>query len=82
MRVDHVSLDRVEIALSERNLLALLSKARREGSERTLEFDEPIIDEGALPGGPEQLFKLKIVSEPDSEHYADREPGPVHPLDL
>lgn len=84
MRVDHLSLERVEVALSERNLIALINKVRRSDSLRTLEFDEPVEDDGALPGEPQQYVRLVVRAEPDDDHYGERPtpPGPVYPEDL
>jgi hypothetical protein len=84
VRVDHLSLERVEVVLSERNLIALLNKVRRTDSFRTLEFDEPVEDDGALPGEPPAHLRLVVRAEPDDEHYDERPtpPGPVYPEDL
>lgn len=84
MRVDYLSLDVVEVALSERNLIALLNKVRRSGSHRTLVFNEPVEDDGALPGEKPQHVRLVVKAEPDAQHYEGREypPGEVAPEDL
>lgn len=76
MRIDHVSEIRVEVTLSERNLVALLNKVRREGSARTLEFWD--VDHERT---------LVVRAEPDDAHYRERieqgrPPGEVYPGDL
>lgn len=60
----------VDLELTERNLRTLLLKLEREDSARTLEIWD---------GAGRVLFRVKAV--PDSEHYADREPGEVHPIE-
>jgi hypothetical protein len=79
VRVDHLDFERVEVALSERNLITLLNKVRREGSLRTLEIDLPVDDCGETA-----VLRLKVVAETDEEHYAGRDapPGEVWPGDL
>jgi hypothetical protein len=65
----------LDIALSERNLIVLLSKLYTPGSGCTLAV-------GDVPGGFEMAW---LRAEPDELHYASptREgapPGPMHPL--
>lgn len=61
----------VKIALSKRNLLALLHKVDSEESARTL------IKDDVFEGG--SRVRLVVVAEPDDVHYRDREPGRMHP---
>jgi len=56
------------ISLSERNLLALLSKLKRKNSAKTL---CKTTDAGFI----------MLIAEPDSEHYGTTEPGKMHPID-
>jgi hypothetical protein len=71
MRIDKNEDGRIEIALSRRNLLAMLNKVDRADSARRMEKDE------------EEHGYLVVVCETDEEHYGSREygPGAVHPLD-
>ena len=76
MRLDEVSDIRVVATLSERNLIALLNKVRRDGSARELQWVDP-----------ETGRTLCVHAESDSEHYstlerAGRPPGAVYPGDL
>lgn len=56
----------VDVILSRRNLLSLLHKLDMPGSARTLFRD--------VDG-----LRLVVRAETDEEHYAEREPGAVHP---
>ncbi len=60
----------VAVALSRRNLLALLAKLDTEGSECTLHKREPLGEQWALA----------VIAEEDGEHYDGRAepPGPMH----
>ena len=58
----------VTVKLSQRNLLALLSKLKRESSARTI-FKE-------IDG-----WTLVVKAEPDIEHYGPTKPGLMHPKD-
>ena len=61
----------VAVALSRRNLLALLAKLDTEGSECTLhKREEPLGEQWALV----------VIAEEDGEHYDGRAepPGPTH----
>ena len=61
----------VAVALSRRNLLALLAKLDTEGSECTLhKREEPLGEQWALV----------VIAEEDGEHYDGRAepPGPMH----
>ena len=58
----------VTLALSERNLLALLAKVNDPASFRTL---TRFSDDGSM------LFVVR--AEPNEAHYGGREPGAVHP---
>jgi len=65
----------LDIALSERNLIVLLSKLYTPGSACTLAFGDV----------PEEFAYATIHAEPDVFHYAfpTREgapPGPMHPI--
>ena len=61
----------VEVRLSRRNLLALLTKLDMDGSARTLE----------LPGEGYVVPLLRVIAEDDGPHYAalQRQPGVLHP---
>ena len=59
----------VTITLSERNLITMLAKGRREGSARRIERE---IGNGHF---------LRLIAQTDNEHYQDRLPGIVHPSD-
>lgn len=74
MKIERLSPTRVRVELSERNLRTLLNKLKREDSFRTLESYDP-----GESDGDELLVQVTAVR--DSEHYRDREPGPVHPDD-
>ena len=56
------------VTLSERNLLVLLSKLKRENSAKT------------LCKTTEAGF-IMLVVEPDAEHYGTTTPGKMHPKD-
>lgn len=59
----------VTVILSRRNLLAFLHKLdEMEGSALTITRDT------------ENGWEVRVHAEPDSVHYADREPGTMHPL--
>lgn len=66
MRLDQTPLGEIKIALSRRNILALLHKLDWEGSARTIQKE---CDNGML---------LTLVAEDDDEHYGDDEPGIMH----
>lgn len=56
----------IEVRLSKRNLLSLLSKLDMEDSARTLETTEVWVnDKLARP----TQFVLRVISEDDTEHY-------------
>lgn len=57
----------MRVVLSRKNLLALLTKLDQPGSYCTIEQ-------------PTAFGALFVSSEPDVEHYRDREPGPMHPV--
>lgn len=61
----------VRVALSRRNLLALLAKLSQPGSARTITGGYCYLD-GALVD-----LTLVLVAEPDELHYAEREPAGV-----
>jgi hypothetical protein len=66
----------LEVTLSERNLLVLLSKLYTPGSARTLVVAADI---------PSAFQEVLIRAEPDELHYADpvrggRPPGRMHPV--
>ena len=71
MRLDALTRERVEITLSQRNLLTLLAKLAGfpPGSACTITFP---CDDGPL---------LVVHAESDEEHYGTRPtpPGPMHP---
>lgn len=79
MKINHISLNEVEITLSERNLLALLGKLRGypKRSFATLEKLETI-DRITL-GKDEENVRLIVKAETDAEHYKNRAPaGEMH----
>jgi hypothetical protein len=65
----------VLVTLSRRNLLALLAKLDEQVSGRKITGGYVFCDDDLLDG-----VTLAVRSEPDEEHYADREPpGPMSP---
>ena len=68
MKVKKLHNGAIIVTVSERNLLALLSKLKRPSSAKTL---VKTTDAGFI----------MLVAEPDSEHYGTTEPGKMHPQD-
>ncbi len=63
----------VEVMLSERNLLALLSKLSRKDSHHSLARHCEQENGSA--------WTLWVKVEEDAQHYGEREPGGLHPTD-
>ena len=62
---DQVYVEKIEVTLSRRNLLALLHKLDWKGSARTIQkYQDGLV--------------LSIVAEDDYEHYGDGEAGVMH----
>lgn len=70
MRIDFINEYVVKVTLSKRNLESLLSKVDRPESTKMLHRIHGL-----------DRVHLYVAVEDDATHYADREPGPVHPLD-
>jgi hypothetical protein len=60
---------RIEVTLSVRNLRALLSKVEEMGDSACTLFCTT-----------EEGWRLVVRAEADEQHYAGREPGPMHPV--
>ena len=60
----------IRVILSERNLKALLAKLQQGDSART------IVRRNEDGNGPLLVY---VSSEPDDQHYGNREPGEMHP---
>jgi len=70
----------VQVYLSRRNLLTLLSKLdRAEGGENT--FGTVIKSDIAHKQYPQSHDKIWVTAVEDADYYTDREPGIVAPID-
>lgn len=74
MRVRVLEANIIEIILSKRNLLALLTKLEREESKKTIMTNNFYDGEGNEIDG-----MVVVTAEKDDVHYEGREPGPMHP---
>lgn len=66
-----------EAVLSERNLLALLTKLHTTGSACTIYNNDVFVE-----GVDSNLYELKLIAETDDVHYGRRldPPGEMHPM--
>lgn len=69
-----------KVYLSRRNLLSLLSKLDRKalGEQTTCTI---IKYDTANDKYPQTMPKIAVTAVEDTQYYADREPGEVHPAD-
>lgn len=70
----------VQVYLSRRNLLTLLSKLdRQQAGEATA--CTIIKNDDKHPKYPQSAKSIIVTAVEDEEYYTNRQPGPVHPSD-
>ena len=71
----------VQLYLSRRNLLSLLSKLDRNVKEPGSSVVTLIKNDTAHPKYPASEGDIWVTAVEDSDYYFDREPGAIHPAD-
>lgn len=71
----------IQVYLSRRNLLSLLSKLDRNVKNPGSSAVTLIKNDTVHPKYPASHGNIFVTAIEDSEYYSDREPGPIHPAD-